>query len=136
MEIKGIVKEWVKFADMDFQASKTLMNHFPQPFEIICYHCQQSAEKYLKAFLISQNQEAPRTHDLIKLRKMCETFDEDFQRIKMETIDLTNYGVLPRYPFEIEILETDAKLAMKEAETIKEFIKQKLMEYFNPDVQD
>jgi HEPN domain-containing protein len=46
------VQEWIRFAEMDLNSANILSNHYPQPVEIICYHCQQSAEKILKAFAI------------------------------------------------------------------------------------
>ena len=33
---------------------------------IICYHCQQAAEKYLKGFLVSKYIPFEKTHDLLK----------------------------------------------------------------------
>jgi len=35
------------------------------------YHCQQSAEKPLKAWLTSQKQESRKTHDLVELLNQC-----------------------------------------------------------------
>ena len=44
------VKEWLDFAKMDLDAAKHLNDTFyPKPLHIICYHCQQSVEKALKA---------------------------------------------------------------------------------------
>ena len=44
----------------------------------ICFHSQQAAEKYLKAFLISKGQDVPQTHEISELIKQCATLDEDF----------------------------------------------------------
>jgi len=67
-----LVKEWYRFAMMDFSAATHLNNTMcPKPLEIICYHCQQSAEKFLKGFLISNSIEPPKTHDLQELCEMC-----------------------------------------------------------------
>ena len=42
-------KQWLDMADMDLGVAKYLMeNYYPKPLEIICYHCQQAAEKPLK----------------------------------------------------------------------------------------
>lgn len=38
--------------------------------EISCYHCQQSAEKYLKGYLVLYGKNPPRTHDLDELCKL------------------------------------------------------------------
>jgi len=50
------ISEWLNIANMDLTTSEFLYNNMkPVPYEIICYHCQQSAEKFLKAFLIYNN---------------------------------------------------------------------------------
>ncbi len=54
MDNEAVAKEWYKFADMDLAAAEFLKTMVPTtPIEIICYHCQQAAEKYLKGFLAS-----------------------------------------------------------------------------------
>lgn len=45
---KEIIVEWFRFANMDLTTAKfNFENMHPAPLEIICYHCQQAAEKYL-----------------------------------------------------------------------------------------
>jgi len=47
------INEWVRFAQMDYTAAKDMsVLHHPVPLEIVCYHCQQRAEKILKALLM------------------------------------------------------------------------------------
>jgi len=43
-----LVKEWYRFAMMDLNTANYLCGMYPKPIEIICYNCQQSAEKMLK----------------------------------------------------------------------------------------
>ncbi|WP_282433370.1 HEPN domain-containing protein [Desulfosporosinus sp. FKA] len=38
-------------AETGLQSALFLLNMHPAPLEIICYHCQQSAEKYLKGYI-------------------------------------------------------------------------------------
>ena len=45
-------QEWQRLAAMDLSTAEYLKNMNPLPIEIICYHCQQSAEKYLKGYLV------------------------------------------------------------------------------------
>ena len=40
-------QEWQRIAAMDLSTAEYLLGMSPLPIEIICYHCQQSAEKYL-----------------------------------------------------------------------------------------
>lgn len=43
-----ITREWLNFAEMDINSANYLLTMRPTPIEIICYHCQQCAEKALK----------------------------------------------------------------------------------------
>ena len=64
-EVSKEVLEWERFAEMDYVTAvhldKTL---YPKPMEIICYHCQQCTEKYLKALTEHLGKEIEKTHDL------------------------------------------------------------------------
>lgn len=48
----GLSSEWLEFAKMDLGAAEYLLTMHPLPVEIICYHCEQAAEKFLKAVLV------------------------------------------------------------------------------------
>jgi len=116
------VVEWFKFADIDLASAEYLRGMHPQPLEIICYHCQQSAEKYLKGFLIySGVMEPPKTHNLDDLCELCYGFDELFSEIRKACSILTAYGVQPRYPNEMLIDESDMKKAIEYAHQIRDF---------------
>ncbi|MCL2158341.1 MAG: HEPN domain-containing protein [Oscillospiraceae bacterium] len=117
-----LVREWYRFALTDYAAAKHLSETMhPKPLEIICYHCQQSAEKMLKGFLISNSIEAPKTHDLQQLRKMCLNIDCNFETLKGMCTDLNPYGVQPRYPNEIEVFETDVENALRNIQKMIDF---------------
>ena len=51
MNNRDIAQEWFMFATNDLKSAEFLLNMKPLPLEIICYHCQQSAEKYLKGYI-------------------------------------------------------------------------------------
>jgi HEPN domain-containing protein len=122
MTPEQIANEWISFAKRDLESAKFLINMYPRPIEIICYHCQQSAEKYLKAFLILQNQPIRKTHDLVLLNQNCKTFEASFEEIEDDCIELVAYGVQARYPYELEINEQDMNQAVKSADKIEGFI--------------
>jgi len=116
------VVEWFHFADLDLSSAEYLQGMCPQPLEIICYHCEQSAEKYLKGFLIYKDiVEPPKTHNLETLCEMCSEYDERFQEIKRVCNVLTRYGVQPRYPHEMEIQEYDMQKALEYSRQIRDF---------------
>ena len=113
---------------MDYKTARYLYDNMrPIPLEIVCYHCQQSAEKALKAFLIYSHIKPERTHDLESLRDKCEVVDASFNEIIEECERLTRYSSQPRYPFEIEITDGDMFLALQNSEKINVFVKGKII---------
>lgn len=119
-------KEWLDFADMDYQSAKFLMQMRPIPLEIICYHCEQAAEKMLKGFLVYHNVDVPKTHDLVQLSELCSGISPEFDEISEICLDLSPYAVQVRYPFHIELEEADMRSALKDCQTVLDFIEKKL----------
>jgi HEPN domain-containing protein len=131
MEHKKIVKQWTELADRDLAlAEHTAKTMRPVPHEIVCFHCQQFVEKYLKAFLVSKGHEPPYIHDLAKLTSLCEAENPDFEQIKQKCIILSEYGVQPRYPGGMQIIEEDMIRALHFAADIKIFMREKTPELF------
>ena len=117
-----LAKKWYKFAETDFITAKHLYDTlYPKPLEIICYHCQQAVEKFLKSFLVLNCTEPPKTHDLLRLCEMCLEIDNRFEELKEVCQFLNLYGVQPRYPNEIEIIETDAAISLKSVQKTIDF---------------
>ena len=54
---QNLSREWLDFAHMDLSSAEFLLGMHPVPVEIICYHCEQAAEKFLKAVLIYHGME-------------------------------------------------------------------------------
>ena len=121
------VNEWIAFSNMDMASAKHLCTMNPKPLEIICYHCQQSAEKILKAFWVYSDIAPPKTHDLEHLRDKCETLDKSFAELLDECNRLSLYSSQPRYPFGLELTEEIMKLAIKDSEKISDFVKARIM---------
>lgn len=100
-------QEWQRFAAMDLESAEYLLKMHPVPIEIICYHCQQSAEKYLKGYLVLCGKNPPKIHDLDELCKLCTRLSDTFKNIADHCSDLTAYGVHSRYPMEMMLEEQD-----------------------------
>jgi HEPN domain-containing protein len=115
---KHIVSEWLKYAGNDFETVQILSNHHPMQIEIICYHCQQAAEKALKAFLLYKDHEPPKTHSLENLVDLCKEMSCDFDEIVEECEYLNPFGVQSRYPFGLELLESDVLISIKKCKKI------------------
>ena len=95
----SLVAEWVEKAEADYQSAVALQRRRKEPLpDIVCYHCQQCVEKYLKAYLIAQGSIPPRIHDLEDLLHLCALHDATFTT-RLPLVQILNpYGVLIRYP--------------------------------------
>jgi len=79
-------------------------------------------EKYLKGVLIHLGiAEPPRVHNLDALCLMCIEMDGRFCELAEACSALTRYAVQPRYPSEMEILESDMTKAVKHAQFVRDF---------------
>ncbi|MBU0517540.1 HEPN domain-containing protein [bacterium] len=93
--------------------------------EAICFHAQQSAENFFKAFLIFHETEFGKTHNLEYLLELCAKIDKDFR--KLETGNLSYYAVEIRYPDDFYIpTREEADQSIQLAEAIKKFVLTKL----------
>ena len=121
-----LTKEWVDKAEADFYSAQLLLHAGEYPLsEPACFHCQQCAEKYVKAFLTEQDIDFPRNHDLVRLLELCLTVDGSFERLGDHLRKLENYGVIIRYPGLTVPLKM-AKEAFKNATRVRGFIRRKL----------
>ena len=121
------VLPWIQKAENDISSARYLAgNMHPAPAEIICFHCQQSAEKYLKAYLVYNDQEPPKIHDLIELAKLCGKYNEDFSPIFTKCEYLIPFATRTRYPGGSDPEDADIKRALAYANDIIEFVKSKI----------
>ncbi len=120
------LREWFSIADTDFNAAVFLQTMHPLPLEIICYHCQQAGEKYLKAFLYYSDKIIPKTYDLTKLCRLCSEIDGSFRDLEDDSVVLSVYATGTCYPDREEILDVDMKSALKSAKKIGDFVKNKI----------
>ena len=125
-----LVKAWIKKAENDLITAQNSLNIKPEtPFDTICFHAQQCAEKYLKAFLVFHDVEFEKTHDLGQLISLAAKADKDFFEIIDLGEKLTDYAVDIRYPILLEEPTKDeAKEAIETAIKIKEFVISRLNE--------
>lgn len=95
--IAVVVRQWLEKADHDRELVRRDLAQDEPLTDILLFHCQQAAEKYLKAFLVSCGQKPPRTHEIEELVYLCVTFDPRFSTFE-NIFYLTNYAVDMRYP--------------------------------------
>lgn len=93
-----LLKEWIDKADHDLGTAKLIFLHIPDYFDTIAFHCQQSVEKYIKAILVYNDIEFPRTHNLIYLLDLCSSKIEITEDRYDKAILLNGFSVQIRYP--------------------------------------
>jgi HEPN domain-containing protein len=111
--------EWFQFADDDFDSANLLNEAVRKHYGIICYHCAQAAEKYLKGFLIYHDIIPPKTHNLLFLNNLCFEKDNVFEKIKPLCDFLNNFANNIRYPHQYEIAESDVNFSIAAVEKIR-----------------
>jgi HEPN domain-containing protein len=104
------------------------VEHEDPAFDTVCFHAQQAAEKYLKAYLLFHDCEIPRTHVLMRLIRDCIEIDDIFRELLKKEIDmLTDYAVDLRYAENFYIPpKEEACDAIKKAEFVKQFVLDRL----------
>ena len=118
-------KEWYDLAVMDLKIARYLEETYrPKPLEIICYHCQQAAEKGMKALIIYYGAEGgmPKLHDLSFLLNQIKNKVEVEDRFYDYADTLTPYGVTIRYPNELFLEERNAKAAIQYTHEIMQWV--------------
>lgn len=111
---------WVEKAEEDWDTANMLFK-LTKPYKgIICFHFQQSAEKYIKAILVLKENSFPKTHDLTILNKICEKAGV-LLGINEDDLDLlSGYAARARYPGAEPTIE-DAREAQQTAKTVRQF---------------
>jgi HEPN domain-containing protein len=117
------LEKWVARAEADYEAALDLARRrkHPLPAEV-CFHCQQCAEKYLKAFLVARGVPFPRIHDLIALKNLCVVHEGAFELIHDLLDSLSGYDVAVRYPGEVATPE-DARDAVRAMRKVRRFVR-------------
>ncbi len=118
-----LLREWMEKADADLRVAEQLENDAKLDLrirEITGFHCQQAAEKYLKAFLTRSQIEFPKTHDLAVLLALAGSMDAALGA-ELQSVDwLSPFGVRTRYPGEgPEMLPGDTERALELARRVK-----------------
>ncbi len=121
------IDKWLLKAEHDLITADTLLNLKPFITDVACFHCQQCAEKSLKAYLVKANVHIKKTHDLKELLDLCIPFEAGFSKLRYNMDFLKDYAVATRYPEEFrEIPKEEAKEAFKLAEEVFQFVNEKL----------
>ena len=124
--MNDLMAEWVEKAEGDHATPRRELRARRHPnYDAACFHAQQTAEKYLKAFLQEHGVAFPRTHSLIELLELCLLLDASFERQRGWLVLLDRYAVRYRYPGE-SADKAEARLAVKTVAAVRAFVREKL----------
>jgi HEPN domain-containing protein len=96
--MKRETARWVRKAEQDWEVAHKLAGETPPPRDVVCFHCQQAAEKYLKALLQENGLVVPRTHQLDDLLVLLLPGNATLARLGRKAGSLTQFAVDYRYP--------------------------------------
>jgi len=114
------LQTWVRKAENDLEAARRILGAEEGcPYDTVCFHCQQAAEKYMKALLTMLGIQAPRTHHLGKLLLLVP--EEVRPPVDPEEISKLNpYAVDVRYADDLrEPQRSDALRSLKLAGIVR-----------------
>jgi HEPN domain-containing protein len=93
--------QWLDKAKRDLAAAERLMSGDTPLLDIGAYHCQQTVEKALKAFLTYHETPFEKTHNLVALLDLATKIDPGLVRWLEAAKTLTPYATEFRYPGEL-----------------------------------
>ena len=126
-ETSLVVRRWIEKASRDLRTAQIMLGVADVPTDVVCFHCQQGAEKALKGFLASVGQDVPRTHDLTELLTLCRQHDERFGPLEERAMALADYAVEVRYIDDWRDIPLDEAIAaLGMAAEIMNFVRRKL----------
>lgn len=117
--------EWVEKAEGDIITAQREYRARSHPnYDAACFHAQQTAEKYLKAWLQEFGRDIPRIHNLVELVSLCIEIDGTFSVLEPELRGLDSYAVRTRYPGQ-NASKDEAKKAIKISLGVRKFVRKK-----------
>jgi HEPN domain-containing protein len=124
-------RSWIEKAKNDLLNADNNLASEQVPYDTVCFHCQQAAEKLLKGFLVSHNKEYPITHNLFVILENILEYDSSAEYLRESLAILNPYSVEVRYPGDAWMpTPEDAKEARQAAQEIYEWIQSKFEQLF------
>lgn len=122
----NFARQWVVKAQNDLLNADNNLCAADIPSDTVCFHCQQAAEKLLKAVLVARGIPPPRTHVLAVLSDNIAAFLPSVESLLDDLVILTPYAVATRYPDDDAELPSpdDAREARRCAENVLNWVRQ------------
>jgi HEPN domain-containing protein len=120
---RDLIRQWITKAEEDLGAAEILILHKPSYLSAVGFHCQQAAEKFLKALLTLNQIEFPKTHDLGALLDLVSPVETSLAESLNDILLLNPYGVEIRYPGDMPNIELDdAQKAIEIAQRVQDAV--------------
>ena len=124
-------KAWMIKSSRDLETARRAAAGIPPFYDVAVFHCQQAAEKAVKAFLVHHSKAYEKTHDIEVLVDYASEINSNFSTLADAADALTPYATRFRYPnstFAIEPLPAEFDEALQHAQTIYDFVSSLLPE--------
>jgi len=95
---RELVRDWLTRADHDLRSARALAALADPLLDTAIYHCQQAAEKSVKAWLQGRDEPFRKTHDIAELVKQAAQSETAFRELDQAAAVLTPYASAFRYP--------------------------------------
>jgi HEPN domain-containing protein len=120
---RELLKAWLVKSQHDLAAARKLAEE-PDPYlDTAIYHCQQAAEKAIKAFLVFHDQRFDKTHDLEVLVGLAQKYETKFSNFLNIAVLLTPYAAMFRYPGDfLEPTREQFDEALSAADSVWQFV--------------
>ncbi|MBI4027556.1 MAG: HEPN domain-containing protein [Verrucomicrobia bacterium] len=121
--MKTETTEWIVKAEGDWATAGREAAITDNPnHDAVCFHCQQCAEKYLKARLIEDGITFPKSHDLAALLELLLSKRSDLEALRAPLARLTEFAVGYRYPG-VSSTEELAREAVEDCRTVRDALR-------------
>ena len=122
--MNALATEWVEKAESDYRTAERELRVRKEPSnDVVCFHAQQCAEKYLKAALLEHQLPLRRIHDLEVLLDILVPINLDWETIRTPLLLLNDYSVDIRYPGETASKD-EARAAVGAMRTVRDHVRQ------------
>lgn len=126
MSNQEIFEEWEAYALDDEKVAEMILRE-DGPANPLCFHSQQMAEKYLKAYLLRKGGRFEKKHQLVYLLDLCTEIDASFSELVDDAALLSAFYIETRYPGDIpEFSLEEGRKGFEAAKHVKDFVLKKL----------
>ena len=98
------VNAWFKKAENDLRTAEHTMTMNDPPYDTVCFHAQQCAEKYIKGFLTFHEIDFPKTHSIEDLVLSCKDIVPSLESEIGDVWLICKRGIYPFPTFTIGLL--------------------------------